>query len=129
MIADVLVQVGVGIVFAQFEVIASLGDVTVGTTVQVVHASDVLLVLVDAVLNVLLGFGHDAVVVPAELGRDGRFVGGGFLPELAHVGLLGCGRGTLAIARGGPILLVAATCELVLGRGSRLYDGVRIAAR
>lgn len=104
----------------------------IGAAVQVVHAGDVLLVLVDAVLDVLLGFGHDAVVVPAELGRDGRLVGGGFLPELAHVGLFGggCldqgGGGTSATVPGGAAVFpMSTTCcsssvLVVLHRGSWL---------
>lgn len=49
---------------------------------------NVFLVLIYAVLDVFLGFGHYAIVVPPEFGDTRGFVGGGILPELAHGRLL-----------------------------------------
>lgn len=99
---------------------------SVRTAVQVVQTGDVLLVLVDAVLDVFLRFGHDPVVVPAELGPTGRLVGGRLLPELAHAGLLGHERYDI----GNGFLVVSRRCStlrariLILHRGSR-YQRVR----
>lgn len=105
-IPNVLIQMRVGVVFAQFEMIASFRYMPVRAAVQVMHTGNVFLVLVDAILDVLLGLGHDAVIVPAELWCNGRFARGSFLPEPAHARLLGSvgSRGTLQVARGGSVL-------------------------
>lgn len=129
MIPDVLVQVRVRVVLAKFEVgirFRYVALTSVRTAVQVVQTGDVLLVLVDAVLDVFLRFGHDPVVVPAELGPTSRLVGGRLLPELAHAGLLGHERHDV----GNGFLVVSRRCStlrariLILHRGSR-YQRVR----
>uniref|UniRef100_A0A8D7ZX19 (northern house mosquito) hypothetical protein n=1 Tax=Culex pipiens TaxID=7175 RepID=A0A8D7ZX19_CULPI len=131
-IPDVLVQVRIRVVLAQLEVGVRLRDVTlaaVRAAVQVVQASDVLLVLVDAVLDVLFRLGHDPVVVPAELGPAGRLVRCRLLPELAHAGLLGHVRHRRNSSR---LSAITGRCptltELVLYRGSR-YQRVRRTSR
>lgn len=106
MIPNVLVQVRVRVVLTKLEVSIRFRYVafaSVRTAVQIVQTGYVLLILVDAVLDVFFGFGHDPVVVPAELGPTGRLVGGRLLPKLAHAGLFGhvwyVGDGFLVVRR------------------------------
>lgn len=76
-IANVFIEMRIGVIFPQFKMIVSFRNKranAVCTAVQIMHAGYILLVLVDTILDVLLRLGHNTIVVPAELWRIGRFV-------------------------------------------------------